>query len=121
MHGIFTSVKRDKDLIRALLLYIEKNQKPPIRQLKHSNFSDREISYHTGLLHQAGFIEAKDYNGDWVIQGLTWQGHDFLDKARDETVWNAAKERVGGKFDKLSLDMLSKVLSEVAMQSLGLR
>ena len=66
-------------------------------------------------------IEAKNYNGIWVIQNLTWQGHDFLDKARDETVWNAAKERLGGGFHKVSLDIVSRVLSEVIMQSLNLR
>ncbi len=27
------------------------------------------------------------------LNGLTWLGHDFLDAARDETIWKKAREK----------------------------
>lgn len=112
------------DLVRALLLYVEQHASPyqAARQPNLESYTDEEISYHLKLLRQAELIEGRHLaDGSWNIQALTWDGHDFLDKARDDTVWNKAKERAGGTFNTLSLGVLSRLLSEVALQSLGLR
>ena len=43
------------------------------------------------LLYQAGLIDAENDSGaddfEWIPISLTWQGHEFLDVARNDTVW----------------------------------
>lgn len=51
------------------------------------------------------------------IIGLTWKGHEFLDNIRDNTVWNAVKEKAS-KFGGLSISALfngAKFLSSALM------
>ena len=115
---------RDMDLVRALLLHVEQHASlyQAARQPNFESYTDEEVSYHLKLLHQAGLIEGRHLaDGSWNIQALTWRGHDFLDEARDDTVWNKAKEKAGGTFNTLSLAVLGRLLSEVALQNLGLR
>ncbi|MBV9852527.1 MAG: DUF2513 domain-containing protein [Armatimonadetes bacterium] len=55
-----------------------------------------ELAYHVKLLSQAGLIDVKhwqtgDGNEVWLPKTLTWQGHEFLDAARNDTTWNKAK------------------------------
>ena len=51
------------------------------------------------LLAEAGLIEADDLssmaNIEWKPKRLTWQGHEFLDAARDNNRWNQVKATMG--------------------------
>lgn len=97
-------MKRDMDLARLILLEIE--QHPFIGvgfELKLEEYKREEITYHIILLAEAGLIEADDAstlaNIEWLPKRLTWQGHEFLDAARDNNRWNQAKatmSKVGG-------------------------
>jgi hypothetical protein len=50
------------------------------------------------LLEQAGYIDAlvAAHKRPYAFQifALTWEGHEFLDAMRDDTVWKKAKENV---------------------------
>jgi hypothetical protein len=92
-------MKRDMDLIRQILFELEKREPrldyrfPEIQIEGHSK---EEIVFHVMLLEEAGFIIARN---DSTMAGLnytpirlTWDGHEFLDAARDDTRWNTAKD-----------------------------
>lgn len=116
-------MKRDMDLARRILFEIEKHQEPngwiPI---KIENYRQEEISYHIKLLSQAGLIEAKDMTDsggfDWKAKSLTWQGHEFLEAARNNTRWSNAKKFILEKGGNLTFDILKSVLTESIKSSL---
>ena len=118
-------MKRDVDLIRTILLELEQKEspqgwfKPEIK-----GFSSEVVSYHIKLLYEAGFIEAKDLSTkdgfNWVAISITYKGHDFLDEARNDSVWRKAKETVGKKLSSISMEVLKTLLTNLTKQQLGL-
>lgn len=54
----------------------------------------RKLAYHLELLDNAGFARfSRLAGGNWVVHGLTWAGHEFLDNIRCDNAWGAAKDR----------------------------
>ena len=52
---------------------------------------------------------------------LTWEGHDFLDNARNTGIWNQVKELIRDKEVKsVSFSILSQLLSKRVAQTFGL-
>ncbi|HBG31044.1 MAG TPA: hypothetical protein DDW98_10500, partial [Gammaproteobacteria bacterium] len=78
--------------------------------------TSEEISYHVQLLHEAGLLKAQDYSSigdyDWKPLTLTWEGHEFLDAARNETLWNRAKSIALEKTGGLGFEALKFALTE---------
>jgi hypothetical protein len=65
------------------------------------------------LLVQAGYIEGEEAPDGWHASTLTWQGHEFLDAARDESRWNKAKKIVMEKGGAITFEMLKQLLLEL--------
>ena len=92
-------MKRDLDLIKEILLEIEKkDDTSPIMNLSIKGYDQVLVDYH--LLDQAGLIDAEiarvgaNEIYDPIILEITWNGHEFLDAARNETVWRKGKELI---------------------------
>lgn len=91
-------MKLDKDAIRAILLAVEADNGSPMmpKQLKISDLSDEEISYHVHLLAEAGYVDAANLRSfqfdDWKPKRLTFAGHEYLDTVRDNEIWRLTKE-----------------------------
>src|SRR3989304_682869 len=103
------------DLVRKILLAIEEKPTPEHHSISIKDYSHEMVVYHVMLLREAGLIEALDFSSsggpDFRPGRLTWQGHEFLDAARDDTRWNEAKgvmTKVGG----FALEVLKAVLIE---------
>lgn len=110
-------MKRDADLIRKILLEIEEkseNYMPVVPKIE--GYSEEEISYHLGLLHQAGLVDALNLHHSgrdhWQVKSLTWQGHEFLDAARNADAWNWAKEQMAKVSSGFALSVLQDLLLE---------
>ena len=89
-------MKRDMELIRELLFAVESHDSPETYiQVSIEGRSEEEINYHLLLLKDAGFIEAvvMESLGGVMVQPLrlTWSGHEFIDAARSNKVWEGAK------------------------------
>lgn len=116
-------MKRDMDLAREILFKIEDWPEYgfPIDIRIEGHHAD-EISYHVMLLNQAGLITAFEFStdaaNDWRASGLTWEGHEFLDAARENTRWNRAKEIVKSKGAGAMFEMLKAVLIDLAKAQL---
>ena len=106
-------MKRNMDLIRALLLKIESLDIPPgvVRGLSPHNpalaiegFTSDEIAHHLRMLVSANFLEASGLppfgaDGSLYFRQISWKGHDFLDSVRDPKLWEKTKkgaEAAGG-------------------------
>ena len=119
-------MKRDMDLVRKILLYLEENADPHdwIFDLKIGDYSDKEISYHIKIMAQEGLIEASerprsdlDYD-QWIPHSLTWAGHEFLDASRDDSRWEKVKRLVADKTGSLSFEVLKAGLVQAMLQTL---
>jgi hypothetical protein len=95
-------MKRDKELIKAILEYAENYQGKgsPIIKLEHlpDIFHDVEFSdfiRHGKLLLDSGLIKGCADRLGIEVSMITWSGYEFLDNARNPKIWNAAKKAAG--------------------------
>ena len=75
-------------------------------QVSVEAYTENQVDYHVKLLYEAGLIEANEitaanYGPEWEPIALTWDGHEFLEAARDRSRWSKAleivKEKSGGQ------------------------
>jgi predicted transcriptional regulator len=117
-------MKRDLELIIDILKFVEENHEPRPRIIaKSDKHEDSYVQYNVGLMWEAGLIEASEmstFEGtSYLIKGLSWEGHDFLDAARNEVVVNKAKEiakKQGAELFKLPIEVIKGVLVKAATE-----
>lgn len=118
-------MKRDMDLVRDLLLRLEAIELPVGASthitgkepgLAVDGYSSEQIEYHLILLRDAGLVRTAGSQPAVGIgfTGLTWEGHDFLDAARNETVWQSTKKTILEKGGGMALEVVKAVLVETA-------
>lgn len=113
-------MKRNMDLIRELLFYIEENYKGDLLIIDtFENYSNAEILYHFELMSQAGLISGKVtrfISGEGIIEckGLAWAGQDFLTNIKNESVWKDVKKTAKEK----GLDLTINIISTIAAESI---
>jgi len=117
-------MKRDMDLIRAILIEVEKFPLDPgFHDISIEGHTEEEITYHVQLAHEAGLIEAIDltsHNGVcWKAKRLTYQGHEFLDAARSDTVWDKAKKMLLSATGTITLEGLKAALPQIVRKLVG--
>ena len=120
---------RDMDLIRKILLRIEAiGTIGVIPSLEQDGFSRPEIEYHLSLLINRELVDGRaaplsGYKYAIRINGLTWEGHDFLDAIRDDSVWTKTKEKASGAgqdLQKLPLEVIKAFAVSAAKELFGL-
>jgi hypothetical protein len=116
-------MKRDMDLARKILLEVEAyTEIDGWVPLEIEGYSSTEINYHIKLLAQAGLVEAEDAStlggSSFYVSSLTWEGHEFLDAARDSSRWQKAKDLVAQKGGALTFEILKQVLMEIAKNNI---
>lgn len=111
------------DLIRLKLLEVEgESQLPELEK-----YTEEQHAYHMALCIEAGLVDGiivKDHKGfpsRTAAIRLTWDGHDFLDSARSDTLWNKAKEHLLKPGMSWSFQVLSEYLKhEIKTKVLGM-
>jgi len=112
-------MKRDLDLVRKILFQVEeKGQARGFVDLEIPSHNPEEISHHVWLLQNAGLIEAQNLSTnrgiDYRPSKMTWLGHEFLDAARNDTVWRKTKELVKEKGGSVPFEVLKSLLVKAA-------
>lgn len=114
-------MKRDMDLVRAILLSEEEDSNKYL-----DRYSPAQIGHHVEILADAGLIvgSASAVVGDkypinYSIRRLTWSGHEFLAAAKDDTIWNKAKEKILKPATSWTFSILLEYLKAEAKQQLG--
>lgn len=112
-------MKRNWDLIRKILIKLEEKA-DSISWLESDGikgYDSTTVAYHYKLLKNAGLIDAHDISSieeeNFAAVSLTWQGHEFLDKIRNEGVWNKVKATVQSKSLDLSFDVIKTVAASI--------
>ena len=118
-------MKRNMDLIRQIAFRVESSESYlESSKLEIEGFTESEINYHCSLMCKAGLIEGDDTDMEVLINGLTWQGHDFLDAARDDKLWNRTKNIIKETVTSVTfeglIDLLKAGARTALAQALGL-
>ena len=120
-------MKRDMDLIRKLLLKIESSETSYVDDFTIPDYSQAETDYHVELLISAGLVNSNihDRTADGrfhaVADGLSWEGHDFLDAIRSDSVWDKTKSFIKDSgLQGIPFDLLKEAAISVVRERLGL-
>ncbi len=123
-------MKLNPDCVRDVLLYLEEHlhiedrnklSTIDLKELKEklTQYSEDDIFYSVYNLHQIRFIEGRiNDTGDrkmffCEINNITWNGHQFLNTIRPDTVWQATKKGAS-KLGIMSMHALSSIAMKVA-------
>lgn len=120
-------MKRDMDLVRKILKAVEDSPtgRAP-RSIQVDGHDGVAIGYHSLLMIQAGLANGSEVtNGKspgpcGSLTSLTWEGHEFLEAARDDTRWSKAKALIEEKGGALTLDVFKEVLKAIAKGAIAL-
>ncbi len=121
-------MKRDMELIRKLLLYVEEHGKyTGLRDndIVIDGYTPEQIGYNLWLLHDGRYIGIIDLRCDHdtyyrcIVTNITWDGHELLDTIRDDGVWKKTKERLA-PVGSVGIEVLKAVAVSVAKGMLGL-
>ena len=120
-------MKRDYELVRKILLFLEEKSTPEaIACPMIEGYDDLTIKYHLLLLAQAQLI---DFEPEQTATGriirvvafnLSWQGHDFLDSVRNDAVWTKVKSQASEKGVSLPFEVLKSLAIEAVKKMFGL-
>jgi hypothetical protein len=119
------SMKRDMDLIRKMLLTIEADEHGFAPEIQIPDYTQEEIGYHAILLKEAGLAIVSDLTSFGSsspigkVVRLTWAGHEFLDAARENQIWNQAKDKIN-QIGGATIQIWIALLTELIKKKLGL-
>lgn len=110
------------ECVRDLLLYVEDHanyrSKLSADSIKLEKYSLEEIVYTVEKLSEAEYLNVTCINRaggqlpGFIIQSITFDGHEFLDNIRDDNVWIELKKQLS-KFSSSSLSIMSSVATRV--------
>lgn len=124
-------MKRDMDVVRAVLLAFEASEESVDRidDLPIAGYDKSVIWHHAVILADKGYLvdvhrEARMSGDDYVLlvhEGteyrLSWEGHEYLDAVRDPKVWAKTKEGAK-KVGSSSVDVLWAIARELIKSNL---
>ena len=82
---------------------------------------DYEYSYHVKLLIDAGLINGEMINTigrhakSFMIQSLTWNGHEFLDTIKNDNVWDKTKSTFKEGGLSMTFDLAKEVATNITL------
>lgn len=96
-----------------------------IKLKRLASYTNEDILYCTEKLLEANYIELHRIKAwglpfDGIFRGITWEGHQFLDSVRSDTVWNKSKEKIKETVGSASIQILSALASSITARMLGL-
>lgn len=113
-------MKRDMELCRKILFKIESEFKSTaLSNLEISEYTMEKVAYHCNLLYENGLISnyscsyADNKIYSFCVGSLTWEGHDFIDNIREDTVWNKTKVLIKKGMLPMTLEVIKNISSAV--------
>jgi len=101
-------MKRDMEIVREILLAVEDQDA--------SKVIDEDFL--TGKVLRGAKMQIVAIT--ITPPGLTWSGHDFLDVAKNDSVWKVAVEKVKEAGGSITFDLMKALLIKIAAKPLGL-
>lgn len=119
-------MKRDMDLIRAILMKVEDQPAgEEIQNLADLGSDQATLAEHVWLLKKEHLVEAV-FAGDspclgcFSIQRLTPAGHDFVVHARQSALWEKAKDTATKAGVGATVDVMKNLLTGLAAKAISI-
>lgn len=113
------------DLIKNILLFLEENCNGEdyiaLNKEKFAEYPEYVLREHCALIAARGLVKETSARGGHRFSGLTWDGHDFLDNARNSDVWDATKKAAGKMSFGVFKTVLEATATAFALQSIGIK
>lgn len=113
-------MERNMDLCRLILFKIETEYRSTaLYNLNIDGFDLDTVAYHCKILADAGLLDSYEptYGDDRIytfsVGSLTWAGHDFLDKIRENTMWNRIKDKIKENTLPMTLEVIKNVATNL--------
>jgi len=118
-------MKMDRELLRLLLLEIEKRDEPFVAdEIEIEGHDSGRIAHHCSLLDDAGLIvgsESSTLAGPrFLVERLTFAGHEFLEAVRGRSTWRAALDRIDRGGGGFVLSVVKDLAVSILRQRTGL-
>ena len=118
-------MERDMDLVRSILLAVEEQcgGSERIQITSIEGHSSEAVLYHLRLLYEAGYLHcgkaiSRFQGTTYLIRGLSWEGHDFLDTVRSESVWRRVREKLAEQGGSTAIEPVKRLALEIAKSEL---
>lgn len=109
-------MERNWEVVRAILLRLEAlgDTSSMVHAGEVAPFDFEIVGYHMQIMQEAGLIEARVSEAlggatHVFASRLTWEGHEFLDRIRDQTLWNRVKASAREKGLAPSFDVITAI------------
>jgi len=119
-------MERNWELVRKILLALEAKQstRESLNPEEIEGFDSEVVSYHILILDEAGLVEANCSQAftaplNCFGERLTWEGHEFLDEIRSDTVWKNTKSLLKDKGIALSFEAIGMAVKTVISSMLS--
>lgn len=120
-------MKRDFELVRKILQLMEANEDGGFGYMpKIDGYTAEQVGHHAYLMIDAGLIEGTVFSyrspplKQAIPESMTWAGHDFLDAAKDDTIWAKARDEILKPVGGMAFSVLLEWLKNEARSRLGL-
>lgn len=122
-------MKRDMDLVRKILFDLGDSEfSSDMGYPGIEGYSEDQIKHHVFIMKDAGLLtltEGKKVEGFFgkaedLDLRITWEGHEFLEKVRDEKLWKSIVKTTKKKTGGLSFDILKAILIATLKEAVGL-
>ena len=116
-------MKRDMELVRKLLFLAEEDGKD---DELCEEYGQDVVAGHVAILLDAklidGVVEYDQVGRPFAseILRLTWAGHEFLDNARNDTVWNKVTSTIKNAATTASFEVLVEMLKAAVKSCVGM-
>ena len=108
------------------MLQIETLPASPPVQYRMSEIEDPVLLAHLELLIDSGLVNGRiarshGTRGDVIsVEGLTWQGHEWVEMVRSQSVWNETKSAVLDQGAPLTFELTRAMAAKLLRERVGL-
>lgn len=120
-------MRRDLDLARDILIQVGEADGPVDYEELGNGRPAALVAYHCVLMAQRGLLDLdlvrRDSGGDYVIlqvNGLTWDGEDYLAAIADPGVWKRAKAEAAKVAKSVTFEVLKTAAVLIVEQQIRL-
>ena len=120
-------MRRDLDLVRDILIQVGEADGPVDYEELGNGRPAALVAYHCVLMAQRGLLDLGlvrlDSGGDYVIlqvNGLTWDGEDYLAAIADPGVWKRAKAEAAKVAKSVTFEVLKTAAVLIVEQQIRL-
>ncbi|MBA3886118.1 MAG: DUF2513 domain-containing protein [Acidobacteria bacterium] len=110
--------------MRKILLAIEAHPHGHApNRIDIDGYDQEAIQYHIFIMGEGDLLRVsktttmQSSSPSAIAHGLTWKGHEFVEAARQDTIWNRAKSLVG-KAGAATLPVWMEALTKAAIEAM---